>query len=235
MKTLLPGLLLFFAHLACAQQCTTLIYIGVPLTIIYEGQGPYPLTYPPPLIGTVTLSAPLPPNATALAVSPVSWDFQSEMQGFTSSSPNTAPPYVGAAATFSFSTDAQGNIIGWNVEASYSNYSLANSTQLGFGVEISTNSQYQQDYVGKAADGEGTGGGSNLDVGSSGVGAWYCAAPVVDPLAAQVATLQAQLSALQAQENNDAWQAAGWKARAATLAQQLANANNTLAVLKAKN
>jgi hypothetical protein len=54
----------------------------------------------------------------------------------------------------------------------------------------------------------------------------------VASLKTQLAASQAEVADLQAWEANDNWQATGWKARAAVLAQLLANAQREISILK---
>jgi uncharacterized small protein (DUF1192 family) len=152
---------------------------------------------------------------------------------------NPAPP------PFSFTT-VNGKITAWSVSASWTN---------GDGWNLSTvaiTSTTEGDVV------DEVGGNDEEIIGTSTApGTWTCVQPVaqpytappapppVDPLQAQVTALQAQVAALQAQVAADdawkaewipyyQWQASGWQARAATLTQQLTNANNEIADLQAE-
>lgn len=195
MKITLSILVLVLAQAVDAQQCTTLIYTGAATLAVVEDQGPYPLWFTT-VIGTVTLSSPLPANASNLTVTPAAWDFSTEQAGLSSSNAQTAAPYA-SAPTFAFSTDANGNITGWGLEVHYNN--LNNDTSmLQLIADVTSYTEDNQDYVVKAAIGPGTGGRSSLNAGSSGLGTWSCLSPVVDPLTAEVASLQAQLAAVKA-------------------------------------
>jgi hypothetical protein len=250
MKPLSLALLLLFAPLAGAQQCTQLTYVGAPFSSVVatasngaanNGQPVYS-----PLTGMVTLSTPLPANASNLTVTPASWSF---------TEPAAYTPFLVSGgwmtqpfnhATFIFSTDANGNITAWSIGIYYNGgsgpayTSTVASSQAGDTVEVQMNT-------------EGPLGQVVTTGSSSSAGTWTCPAgmssaytapadpPAVDPLAAQVASLTSQLAASQAEvtylkawEANDNWQAVGWKARAAVDAQLLANAQREIAILKAQ-
>jgi hypothetical protein len=112
------------------RQCSTLIYIGAPLTITNRLGGappPFgaPVNGPPwsignPVVGMIQLNAPLPPSATTTypvgsnALTPgavVAWDFTSEYPPFI-----TGSPYY---TSVTFTTDANDNITDWNFVVEY--------------------------------------------------------------------------------------------------------------------
>jgi hypothetical protein len=130
---------------ASAAQCSTLIYIGAPMTITNQlgGIGPpngAPVNGPPwpignPVVGMIQLNAPLPPSATTTYpigsdVSPgavVAWDFTSEYPPFI-----TGSPYY---TSVTFTTDANDNITDWNFVVEYYDFL---SSQGGFDSITST-------------------------------------------------------------------------------------------------
>ncbi len=177
--------------LAHAQPCTTWVYQGAPLTVTETPGSQLGVS---PLSGTITLSAPLSPNAVNATVTPLSWNFSAEL--------STLVPNGGyTTASTSFSTDANGNITGWNVQIWY-------NAPAGISFSNGFNSTPSGDTV-EIVDNEG----SSLEtiVGqSTAPGAWAClpdplqaqltAAQNTDTaLTAQVAALQAQVTALTAQ------------------------------------
>jgi hypothetical protein len=130
---------------ASAAQCSTLIYIGAPLTITNQlgGTGPpngAPVTGPPwpignPVVGMIQLNAPLPPSATTTypignALSPgavVAWDFTSEYPTLITGSPYDT--------SVTFTTDANDNVTDWNFVVEYYDFL---SSQGGLDEIIST-------------------------------------------------------------------------------------------------
>jgi hypothetical protein len=95
------------------QNCTRLIYIGAPQSYILKDNGASP-SYNPPIVGIVTLTAPLVPNLTNALVTPAAWDFSTSQEGLYSGS-----SLVALTSSFVFSTDGQGNITEWDFSASY--------------------------------------------------------------------------------------------------------------------
>ena len=180
MRTTLIALAMLSSAAYAQPQCTNLVYQGAPFTsLVTTGANSTPLI---PLSGTITLSAPLPPNADNIAVIPAAWNFSSEKPGYESGTPGV---YGGQGdLPIYFSTDSNGNIIGWQIG-------------LGWGAEFGTESSSQTgDFISAA---------SGPDVVINGIsttpGTWSCQPPPpVNPLAAEVAQLKAQV----AQETYDA-------------------------------
>jgi hypothetical protein len=128
-----------------AQQppCSTLIYIGAPMTITNQkSNSPYLLpgpSSPPsignPVVGMIQLNAPLPPSATTTypignALSPgavVAWDFTSEYPTLITGSPYDT--------SVTFTTDANDNVTDWNFVVEYYDFL---SSQGGLDEIIST-------------------------------------------------------------------------------------------------
>jgi hypothetical protein len=179
-------------------QCTNLIYQGAPFTsLVTTGPNFTPLV---PLAGTVTLSTPLPPNAVNMAVTPVAWNFSVESSNLVSASPlNTT-----GNGPFFFSTDANGNIIGWQFTVAWASHDIGGENQ-GFNMGVSTTQA--GDYVGSAYyDGPiGVPPPINTDIvgNSSTAGTWTCQPPPpVNPLAAEVASLTSANNNLQGEVNS---------------------------------
>jgi hypothetical protein len=103
------------------SNCTTLVYVGKPLTVTgMQGTPDNPLPIVP-LVGTVLLSLPLLPNL-ANQGSIVAWDFSTEF-GLDGSFSSDNAGLAGNPITFT--TDANGNIIAW---------SMTLFNHIGFGV-----------------------------------------------------------------------------------------------------
>jgi hypothetical protein len=164
-----------------------------------------------PLSGTVTLEAVLPANALNLAVSPAAWQFNSE-------SPNLNSQYayelfltysVGAPMpVFYFTTDAKGNIIKWSFTVQWFTTSTpemnmsATSTASGDTIDFNLS---QPSPVPPQTQTSGISGSS------SSPGSWTCQTPPpVNPLAATVAQLQAQVATLKSQLQTETYDAAYW-------------------------
>jgi hypothetical protein len=232
---------------AAGAQCTELQYVGAPFSAITASANNTE-SINSPLVGRITLATPLPPNASNLTVSPSAWDFTLENSNYTSA--NNWFTYYYYSVSFAFTTDANGNITDWNINIQWTNQPgtenlyIISTTSKASGDEVEVNFKNLDDPSGPMT----ISGDSNV------AGTWTCVAsyttsytapppppPPVNPLAAQVAQLQAQVASLQSQvanlktvQGNYQWQATGWKARAETLTQQLANAKNEIAVLQAE-
>jgi hypothetical protein len=160
------------------QNCTKLIYIGAPQSYIirdYNGAG-INAYYNAPIIGTVTLTAPLSANLTNVVVTPAAWDFSTQDPTLTSTL-ETGPN----APSFAFSTDGSGNITAWAfslgthdgatdvlVEGTSTPYV---STGLAPG-PLDPGNYYD------SVDKEGSPEGAVLDTQSTAIGSWYCLAPL---------------------------------------------------------
>ena len=170
-------------------QCTTWVYTGAPFSLLTT-TGPNDSQIVP-LTGTITLSAPLDDGTST--VTPVSWDFTSEDSDLSSSGPYN-PDVSGPNSRFTFTT-TNGEITAWNVLVVYNNgpgtvdhYSVSASTsQTGDSVSI------------LATHVESATGPTSITGTSTVPGTWTCYVPPINPLAAQVASLQTQLTAAQAQ------------------------------------
>jgi hypothetical protein len=156
--------------------CTTLFYQGAPFVPLTT-TGPNATVIVPP-VGTITLAEPLPANAVNLAVTPVAWDFSSESPNLTSTSPlNTTDS--GPGTPFSFSTDANGNIIGWHFFVAFAggqpwqNFGLNSSNTSG-------NYGTTADYVGSSTYVAGAPSNTaSINGNSATPGTWSCKAPPI--------------------------------------------------------
>jgi hypothetical protein len=181
---------------AYGQTCTNLIYIGAPQTYLVKGLGPYTF-YNAPVVGTVTLSTFLPANVVNSAITPLAWDFSTEQAGLSSGAPNTS------ATAFTFSTDSAGNITAWSFSVGYND-----------GIDRVLASGLNPGFMPGSGSGDFSGGPyydgvsktdfpttSVYNTVSTAAGAWYCLAPIVDPLAAVVASLRTQLAGITAERD----------------------------------
>jgi hypothetical protein len=229
------------ATAAHAQQCTTLAYLGQRQSYtLKDGATP---GYNPPIIGTVTLTAPLAANLTNVVVTPLAWDFSTQDPTLTSTSE------AGAAPSFTFSTDNTGNITAWYFSIATSDAGTDVWAQATSTPNVVTNGGNGAPFPGTYYDEVNNTQPSLLPPGvmdtlSTAIGAWYCLAPLVDPavaanatLAAQVAALQSQLgtanaatAAAQAKVTADAATIAALQAQVANLQAQLAAAQTPPAV-----
>lgn len=196
---------LFLAGSAYAQpQCTALIYTGAPFSsLVTTGANFTPLV---PLTGTITLSAPLPANAQSLAVTPTAWNFTAE-------GPNLNSVYwyeedAGyAPATFTFSTDADGNITKWNFYVWWGIPTGGGQAMSATSSAAGDNVGFSYTYIGSPPPNSGSITGISATPGK-----WTCdPPPAPNPLAAQVAQLQAQVTSLQSQLQWQTYYAAYWK------------------------
>jgi hypothetical protein len=224
------GVLAALSQSAVAQQqCTTLQYTGAPFATITASAG-NTLPIVSPVVGTVILSEPLPANAVNLAVVPMSWDFSLENSGLTS-----ANAYCGDApqcSTFTFSTNAQGNITNWNVQAGWTvpNFSHA---------QFTFSSDNAGDTVSSLLNNLNGPGSPTEPMTITGLsaqaGAWTCLTsytasytapppppPPVDPLAAEVAALTGEVNSLLAERTELETANAALAAEAHALAANLA-------------
>ena len=194
----MKALALFLALCASAgaQTCTTLAYIGAPQSTLVRAEGPgNDYFFNAPLIGTVTLSAPLAPNLANAIVVPIAWDFSTAQVGL-----NSASAYVsGVPGSFSFSTDANGNIVGWTFSLDYGDtvrtagVSAQNPGYVITGVVEGYAPGTYFDDVGRTNFSDPVL-VSYLDTTSTAPGAWHCLAPLADPLTAQVSYLQNEVA-----------------------------------------
>lgn len=173
---------LLFVGAANAQQCTTLVYTGAQLTsLAVAANYPYPMSNP--ITGTVVLTQPLPLNATNLSVD-ATWTYS--IQGF-----NRLGNRYRNAVTF---TTVNGVIMDWDISLygqdgfatlDSSFYTTFVSTSAGDSVSVAL-------IANQAIENPPAFLGSNSTRGS-----WACQA--VDPLAAQIAALQAVIVSLRVQ------------------------------------
>jgi hypothetical protein len=129
-----------------AQQCTTLVYIGGPITVTNVPAtippGYYPFT---PLVGVVTLSAALTPGTTQI-VTPIAFDFAPEDLRLILPDPNGGTAaggthFVDPSPSFSFTVNDAGVIIAWDMVI---NWNTANS---GTHANININSTQTGDTI----------------------------------------------------------------------------------------
>jgi len=226
-------LMLLCAQVALAETCTTLTYVGAPLTgvsVTYSGQpGDSGIPIASPIIGTVTLAAPLAPNLKSATVVPASWDFSQELVGLDSTS-FVCSYTEGHCSKFVFSTDAAGKIIGWDMSAQWADVDT-DEAQLTFtssSVTGDTVKSYIDDFQAPPSAQVGLAGNNSTP------GTWLCPSqytannhtvpppppPTADPFAAEVAALRAQVATLSAE--------------AKTLSASLEAANATIVALRAE-
>src|ERR1039457_2653535 len=111
MKYLIAALTLA-ASIAHAQQCTTLVYQGAPLTVTnVPANMPTPFQFMP-LVGVVTLPAALTPGMNQ-TVTPIAFDFAPEDLRLILPDPNGwkangGTHFVSPSPSFSFTVDAAG-------------------------------------------------------------------------------------------------------------------------------
>src|SRR5271168_3394323 len=111
--------LAFMAQGALAQ-CLTYTYTGSPFTSVAVTGTLNNLTVHSPIVARITLAAPLPANAVNVSVLPTIWDYTLVDQNLTSTNGWFAF-YENTPESFAFSTDASGNIVGWNVTINWNN------------------------------------------------------------------------------------------------------------------
>jgi hypothetical protein len=201
-----------FAQGVAAQQCTTLVYTGTPITFptVYSSNGnnlpPLTLTNPP-IVGIVVLNGPL-ASGTAQSgqqqtVTPVAFDFSATdsrvswpdgdaIPGFP-----YYPHYENPTPSFSFTVNAIGVITEWNIVIDW------NTGAPGTNTNILINSTDSGDNLGLSSSGVGQMGYPQPITGSSSApGVWSCLTDLfaqVTTLTSHDATLTAQAAALQAQ------------------------------------
>lgn len=132
---------------ATPAPCTQLVYVGVPFTSVIT-TGPHNATVTSPVVGTLKLINPLPPNGTTtfapadggFVPTPglVAWDFSSQ-DPLLSSAVDAGDPY--AQPTFSFTTSG-GVIVAWSFTVPY-----FQNLQVGSFVESITGSSSGGDTV----------------------------------------------------------------------------------------
>jgi hypothetical protein len=186
-----------FAQAAVAQQCTTLVYQGAPLTNSYSIND-YPMSPPiptPALIGIVLLSQVLTPNQNSFQAAG-NYDFSPTVGTLGVGSGVIAPAegsYI-LGSSFSFTTDGSGKITSWDTVFSYS----GDSGTMGRSI-ISTPAGDQLN--GNIFD-------DTFSATNTTPGTWTCLTDVLTQAAAapsaqaQVTALKAQVSALKAQLAN---------------------------------
>jgi hypothetical protein len=203
------GMLLALAS-CCAHgqsNCTTLIYQGAPLT----SDSPTPVQPPSPIMGVITLAAPLTPgvaNQTGVA-----FDFTATYSGLQGALTGGVDNGQGISAGISLTTDSNDNIVAWDLNFEEASFWNARSRQSGDLID-SINPQT----------------GTIVDGANSTPGKWSC-----------LTTLLAQNTAMQAQVQDDNYlvaywfdaYAAQWNA-ANTYRAQLAAANAEIAALQAE-
>jgi hypothetical protein len=118
MKVLL-SLLLLLPSIAFAQV-TTYNYTGQPLMVTAAGPD-MSSGQPKEIAGTITLAAPLAPNAANQVVTPISYEFNGIAL------PNPADWTNGAPPIFSFTT-VNGSIVAWNVTIDISSATTINQS-----------------------------------------------------------------------------------------------------------
>lgn len=199
MKYFLTIIVLITGAAQAQPQCTNLIYTGAPfVSLVTSGSNAQSLV---PLAGTVTLSTPLPANAQNVAISPTAWQFNSESQNLNS---EYTYELIGGTSlplpVFYFTTDANGNITQWSFTVQWYTTSTpemtmsATSAAPGDTVEFNLSQPSPVPPQTQASSIVGI---------SSTPGAWTCQPPpVVDPLVAEVAQLQAQVATLETANNN---------------------------------
>jgi hypothetical protein len=231
-------------------QCTQLTYVGAPFASVTatasNGAANNGLPVYSPLTGVVTLSAALPANASNFTVTPASWSFTEPAVYTPFMVSGAAAPFAAQTATFTFSTDANGNITAWNISIYYETesplwISTVASSQAGDTVEIQFNDA-------ASPLGQVTTTGSSTSGGT-----WTCpttfsanytdppVAPVANPLqaqvtalTAQVATLTAQLATANAQSVTLSSQLTASKSEVTTQSTQLATDTSTITSLNSK-
>jgi hypothetical protein len=166
------------------QNCTTLVYIGKPLTVTGMAgtpDDPFPII---PLVGTVLLSFPLLPNLANQEVIlgyGVAWDFSTEFGQHYFLSEQAG--YYSNPITFT--TDANGNIIAWNMTLRLYGGGIAGtgmtviSTQDGDTVSVTGTDPAHTGTVHFSATGTNTTPGT-----------WICLADLI----AETSSLQSQVS-----------------------------------------
>jgi len=191
-------LLLFAATAAHAQQCTTLVYAGAPITSIVNVPSTMPTPFPfTTLVGVVTLNAALVPGTQV--VTPIAFDFAPEDARLILPDPNGGSAaggthFVSPPPSFSFTVNAAGVITGWDMVI---NWNTANS---GTTANINVNSAQSGDII-TYADREmayNYGGGASSTGSNTTPGTWACLTDLISQ-ATKLPTAQAQVVALTAQ------------------------------------
>ena len=193
-------LLLIFAAATAHGQCTQWSYMGAPFTVV-TASSDNALLISGPVVGTVTLAAPLAANMSNVTATITAWNFDEE--NLSGIGPGT--PGSDEGATFIFSTDANGNITDWSVNLYWTDNSeapyLIEMTSTPAGDTVSASEQRTEPPLAEMT----------VNGSSSTAGTWTCIAsfaasytappdpPAPNPLAATVAALQAQVASLQAQ------------------------------------
>jgi hypothetical protein len=177
---------LFFAPVA-AQQCTTLVYQGAPITV--TGSGPL-LDNLVPLVGVVSLNQPLPVGSSSPTAT---FDFSAtfpQLAGPTQTSPFTS-------GTFTFTTNSAGTITAWNMSLNYSTDSEQSNVYSATSTQAGDILNWDDEIA--SAGGPTVGTGTNTTAGT-----WTCLADVTGQsaaLAAIVASLRTQLAGITAERD----------------------------------
>ena len=176
---------------AHAQQCTTLVYIGKPLTVTGtpNAENPYPII---PLTGIIVLGGALQPNLVNQAITPSydlpAWDFSSEF-----AHPDLTSENAGGTSHISFSTDSNGNITAWNMTLSVGwggeDSAGLSAVSMQNGDTVTVNATQPLPY------------GNTVQISASGTnstpGTWTCLTDLIAQ-ATKLPTTQAQVAALTA-------------------------------------
>jgi hypothetical protein len=162
LKRLLFLLALSLPQWTLAQTCTSWAYVGAPFTSV-STTGPNSTPVSSPLMGFVTLAAPLPANGTTV-VSPTDWDFSAEWVYLNFASQDT----FDTPAAFSFTTQ-NGVIVGWTVSVNYNNGGGVDSFNIAATSTINGDS-VEADYF----DADSGVAASTITGSSSAPGTWTC-------------------------------------------------------------
>jgi len=237
MKALL--LLPIFGAVAAHAECTQYSYTGQPFNLVTASSN-NDLPASSPIVGSLTLSQALPPNATLLTVTPATWQFSlvNDELTYTNGWFEDYP-----TPSFQFSTDANGNITDWLVTVDWSNSPGTLNVY-----DISMTVAKAGDQIAETYDDLNNPVGPMSITGSSATsGTWTCVTqmtaaytapppppPPVNPLAAQVAALTAEVNSLTAQRNNAEAINTIYLAEIRTFAAELAASRTEVAALTAE-
>jgi hypothetical protein len=157
-----------------AQQCTTLLYMGAPFTLV-STTGPNQEAVTSPLTGSVTLASPLPANGVTVATFAPQGNTGTAVTNWSIGEPYLYPitngdmAAYGDSASFSFTT-SNGVIVNWSMSFNY-NQGGGTSTREAILISSTVNGDSVAMSAADPTDGIAP---STITGSSSSPGAWTC-------------------------------------------------------------
>ena len=157
-----------------AQQCTTLLYMGAPFTLV-STTGPNQEAVTSPLTGSVTLSSPLPANGVTVATFAPQGNSGTAVTNWSIGEPYLYPitngdmAAYGDSASFSFTT-SNGVIVNWSMSFNY-NQGGGTSTREAILISSTVNGDSVAMSAADPTDGIAP---STITGSSASPGAWTC-------------------------------------------------------------